>query len=152
MTPIEKNELVNLLPHEGRMFLLDRAVDVDFDEYSIKTQVDVTEQSMFYDETLGGIPSYVTFEYMAQSISALSGIDNRRRGLPPKVGVILSVSDFKTAVPVLKAGTTVTVLDVQQDIVDKVFSFSCTAYIGDTPVSSGKLTVMEVDDLKELGI
>ena len=152
MTPIEKNELVNLLPHKGRMFLLDRAVDVDFDEYSIKTQVDVTEQSMFYDETLGGIPSYVTFEYMAQSISALSGIDNRRRGLPPKVGVILSVSDFKTAVPVLKAGTTVTVLDVQQDIVDKVFSFSCTAYIGDTSVSSGKLTVMEVDDLKELGI
>ena len=152
MTPIEKNELVNLLPHKGRMFLLDRAVDVDFEKYSIKTQVDVTEQSMFYDETLGGIPSYVTFEYMAQSISALSGIDNRRQGLPPKVGVILSVSDFKTAVPVLKAGTTVTVLDVQQDIVDKVFSFSCTAYIGDTPVSSGKLTVMEVDDLKELGI
>ena len=152
MTPIEKNELINLLPHKGRMFLLDRAVDVDFDEYSITTQVDVTEQSMFYDETLGGIPSYVTFEYMAQSISALSGIDNRRQGLPPKVGVILSVSDFKTAVPVLKAGTTVTVLDVQQDIVDKVFSFSCTAYIGDTPVSSGKLTVMEVDDLKELGI
>ena len=152
MTPIEKNELINLLPHKGRMFLLDRAVDVDFDEYSITTQVDVTEQSMFYDETLGGIPSYVTFEYMAQSISALSGIDNRRRGLPPKVGVILSVSDFKTAVPVLKAGTTVTVLDVQQDIVDKVFSVSCTAYIGDTPVSSGKLTVMEVDDLKELGI
>lgn len=152
MTPIDKNELINLLPHKGRMFLLDRAVDVDFDEYSITTQVDVTEQSMFYDETLGGIPSYVTFEYMAQSISALSGIDNRRRGLPPKVGVILSVSDFKTAVPVLKAGTTVTVLDVQQDIVDKVFSFSCTAYIGDTLVSSGKLTVMEVDDLKELGI
>ena len=152
MTPIEKNELINLLPHKGRMFLLDRAVAVDFEKYSIKTQVDVTEQSMFYDETLGGIPSYVTFEYMAQSISALSGIDNRRRGLPPKVGVILSVSDFKTAVPVLKAGTTVTVLDIQQDIVDKVFSFSCTAYIGDTPVSSGKLTVMEVDDLKELGI
>lgn len=150
--PIEKNELINLLPHKGRMFLLDRAVDVDFEKYSIKTQVDVTEQSMFYDKALGGIPSYVTFEYMAQSISALSGIDNRRRRLPPKVGVILSVSDFKTMVPVLKAGTTVTVLDCQQDIVDKVFSFNCTAYIGDTLISSGKLTVMEVDDLKELGI
>ena len=134
------------------MFLLDRAVDVNFEEYSIKTQVDVTEQSMFFDKALGGIPSYVTFEYMAQSISALSGIDNRRRGLPPKVGVILSVSDFKTTVPVIKAGTTVTVLDCQQDIVDRVFSFNCTAYIGDILISSGKLTVMEVDDLKELGI
>ena len=152
MTPIEKDELINLLPHKGRMFLLDRAVDVDCDKYSIKTQVDVTESSMFYDEALGGIPSYVTFEYMAQSISALSGIDNRRRGLPPKVGVILSVSEFKSFIPVLKAGTTVTVLDCQQDIVDRVFSFNCTAYIGDTLVASGKLTVMEVDDLKELGI
>ncbi len=150
--PIEKNELINLLPHKGRMFLLDRAVDVNFEEYSIKTQVDVTEQSMFFDKALGGIPSYVTFEYMAQSISALSGIDNRRRGLPPKVGVILSVSDFKTTVPVIKAGTTVIVLDCQQDIVDRVFSFNCTAYIGDILISSGKLTVMEVDDLKELGI
>ncbi len=150
--PIEKNELINLLPHKGRMFLLDRAVDVNFEEYSIKTQVNVTEQSMFFDKALGGTPSYVTFEYMAQSISALSGIDNRRRGLPPKVGVILSVSDFKTTVPVIKAGTTVIVLDCQQDIVDRVFSFNCTAYIGDILISSGKLTVMEVDDLKELGI
>ena len=152
MTPIEKNELINLLPHKGRMFLLDRAVDVDCDKYSITTQVDVTESSMFYDEALGGIPSYVTFEYMAQSISALSGIDNRRRGLPPKVGVILSVSEFKSFIPVLKAGTTVIVLDCQQDIVDRVFSFNCTAYIGETLVASGKLTVMEVDDLRELGI
>ena len=152
MTPIEKDELINLLPHKGRMFLLDRAVDVDCDKYSITTQVDVTESSMFYDEALGGIPSYVTFEYMAQSISALSGIDNRRRGLPPKVGVILSVSEFKSFIPVLKAGTTVTVLDCQQDVVDRVFSFNCTAYIGDTLVASGKLTVMEVDDLRELGI
>ena len=150
--PIEKNELIELLPHKGKMFLLDRAVDVDFDNYSIKTQVDVKEHSMFYDEALGGIPSYVVFEYMAQSISALSGIDNRRRGKPPKVGVILSVSDFKSFIPVLKAGTTVTVLDCQQDIVDKVFSFNCTAYIGETLVASGKLTVMEVDDLRELGI
>ena len=152
MTPIEKNELINLLPHKGRMFLLDRAVDVDCDKYSITTQVDVTESSMFYDEALDGIPSYVTFEYMAQSISALSGIDNRRRGLPPKVGVILSVSEFKSFIPVLKVGTTVTVLDCQQDIVDRVFSFNCTAYIGETLVASGKLTVMEVDDLRELGI
>ena len=152
MTPIEKDKLINLLPHKGRMFLLDRAVDIDYDEYSIKTQVDVTKESMFYDETLGGIPSYVTFEYMAQSISALSGIDNNRKGLPPKVGVILSVSEFKTIIPVLKEGTTVTVLVCQQDIVDRVFSFTCTAYIGDELVSSGKLTVMEVDDLRELGI
>ena len=150
--PIEKNELINLLPHKGRMFLLDRAVDVDCDKYCIKTQVDVSENSMFYDEALGGVPSYVTFEYMAQSISALSGIANSRRGKPPKVGVILSVSDFKTAVPVIKAGSTVTILDCQQDIVDKVFSFSCSAYIGETLVASGKLTVMEVDDLRELGI
>ena len=152
MTPIEKDKLINLLPHKGRMFLLDRAVDIDYDEYSIKTQVDVTKESMFFDEALGGIPSYVTFEYMAQSISALSGIDNNRKGLPPKVGVILSVSEFKTIIPVLKEGTTVTVLVCQQDIVDRVFSFTCTAYIGDELVSSGKLTVMEVDDLRELGI
>lgn len=152
MTPIEKKELINRLPHKGKMFLLDRAVNIDYDQYSIETQVDVTPQSMFYDEAMGGIPSYVSFEYMAQSISALSGIANSLKDLPPRVGVILSVSDFKTNIPVLKAGTTVTINVCQQDLVDRVFSFNCTAHIGDTLVSSGKLTVMEVDDLRELGI
>ena len=144
MTPIEKEKLINLLPHKGRMFLLDGAVDVDYERYSIKTQVDVTENSMFYDEALGGIPTYVTFEYMAQSISAFSGIANSRKGLPPKVGVILSIAGFTTTVPVLKAGTTVTVLVCQQDIVDRVFSFDCTAYIEDAMVASGRLTVMDM--------
>ena len=152
MKIIEKDELIKLLPHKGRMFLLDRAVDIDFENYSIKIQVDVTENSMFYDEALGGIPSYVAFEYMAQGISALSGLSNKRKGLPPKVGVILSVSDFKTFVPVLKAGATVTIADYHQDVVDRVFSFSCNAYVGDTLVASGKLTVMDIDDLSELGI
>ena len=152
MMPIEKEELIKLLPHKGKMFLLERAVEVDCDVYSICTQVDVSEHSMFYDEALGGIPSYVTFEYMAQSISALSGIANSRKGLPPKVGVILSISDFKTAVPVLRKGETVTVDVRQQDIVERVFSFNCSAHIGDMLVSSGKLTVMEIDDLKELGL
>lgn len=152
MKTIEKDELINLLPHKGRMFLLDRAIDVDYDDYSIKTQVDVTENSMFYDEALGGIPTYITFEYMAQSISALSGFANRRKGLPPKIGVILSVSDFKTFVPVLKVGSTVTVADYHQDAVDRVFTFNCTAHVGDTLVASGRLTVMDIDDLSELGI
>ena len=152
MIHIERESLINLLPHKGRMFLLDRAVSVDCQEQSIQTQVDVTENSMFYDADMGGIPSYVTFEYMAQSISALSGIDNSRKGLPPRVGVILSVSGFSTSVPVLKAGTTVSVSVRQQDIVDRVFSFICSAYAGDTLVSTGKLTVMEIDDLKKLGI
>jgi len=152
MKRIEKEELIQRLPHKGKMFLLDRAVDVNYEEYSIKTQVDVAETSMFYDPMLEGIPSYVTFEYMAQSISALSGISNSRKNLPPKVGVILSVSDFRTFVPVLGKGSTVDIYVCQQDIVDRVFSFRCTAHIGETLVSSGKLTVMEVDDLKDLGI
>ena len=75
MKTIEKDELINLLPHKGRMFLLDRAVDVDYEDYSIKTQVDVTKNSMFYDEGLGGIPSYITFELPYQdSFMLYSGL------------------------------------------------------------------------------
>lgn len=149
---IEKDELISLLPHKGKMFLLDRTLACDSREYSIETQVDVMENSMFFDSVLGGIPSYVTFEYMAQSISALSGLVNREHNLPPRVGVILSVSEFKTYKPILSLGSKVNVTVVQQDKVDKVFSFSCSASVDGKIIANGKLTVMEVEDLKELGI
>jgi len=149
---IEKDELINLLPHKGKMFLLSRVMSYDCKEYSIETQVDVMETSMFFDSVIGGVPSYVVFEYMAQSISAISGLVNRDHNLPPRVGVILSVSEFKTLEPVLRLGSKVNITVKQQDKVDRFFSFNCHADVDGKLVASGKLTVMEIEDLKELGI
>ncbi|MCQ2604070.1 MAG: hypothetical protein MJ215_03390 [Spirochaetia bacterium] len=152
MSVIGKERLISLLPHKGKMFLLDRVMDFDPEDYILHSQVDVTENSMFFDMPLHGIPSYVCFEYMAQSISALSGLVAETMRQAPKIGVILSVSDLRTEKPILDDGSTVDIHIKKTDIVDSVFSFTCSAFCDGKRIAEGKLTVMEVDNLNVLGI
>lgn len=143
-----KDLVSELVPHKGKMFLLDRIRDYDLQEISVTTEIDITRDNLFYEEELGGVPVWVAFEYMAQSVSALSGIYGRSKGEKPKTGFILSVNGFKADVPVFKQGETV-VVNVQEKIrVDQAVTFDGVAMIGDNVVVTAKLNTVEVDDPK----
>jgi predicted hotdog family 3-hydroxylacyl-ACP dehydratase len=147
---IEHDELVTLVPHKGKMFLLSRVTAWDLVKHTLRSEYDITENCLFYDEHAGGVPAWVSFELMAQSISALSGIGGRERGEKPKTGFILSVSNMAVTIPVLKAGTTVT-MEIGEDFTaDSIFVYHCAAFQGQDPVMEAKLTVMETEDLSEL--
>ncbi len=148
----KKSDLALLVPHKGKMFLLDRAISYDMDSATIVTQVDIGESNLFYDENLGGVPVWISFEYMAQSISVLSGIFGRVNKEPPKVGFIMSVTGFSARVPVFKKGDVVT-LKVRQTIrVDMAVTFEGRAYIGDCETgilaAEATLNTLEVPDPK----
>lgn len=145
----ESKDLVSeLVPHKGKMFLLDRIRDYDLNEKSITTEIDITRDNLFYEEELGGVPVWVAFEYMAQSVSALSGIYGRSKGEKPKTGFILSVNGFKADVPVFKQGKTV-VVNVQEKIrVDQAVTFDGVAMVGNKVVVTAKINTVEVDDSK----
>ena len=98
----KKSDLEKLVPHKGKMFLLDRVKKYVLETITIETQVDIDESNLFYDENLGGVPVWISFEYMAQSISAMSGIFGHAHNEAPKVGFIMSVSSFNSHVPVFK--------------------------------------------------
>ena len=146
---IERDELITLLPHKGRMFLLSRITAYDTVKRSLSAEYDITPDCLFYDPALGGVPAWVGFEFMAQSIAGLSGITIREKGEPPKMGCILSVSNVEILRPLLKAGTTVRI-DVEEDYaVDGISTFNGSVFlegIGKAAMSA-KLTVMDVDDL-----
>jgi predicted hotdog family 3-hydroxylacyl-ACP dehydratase len=145
----DSKDLVSVLvPHKGKMFLLDRIRDYDLNEKSITTEIDITRDNLFYEEELGGVPVWVAFEYMAQSVSALSGIYGRSKGEKPKTGFILSVNGFKADVPVFKQGETV-VVNVQEKIrVDQAVTFDGVAMVGNKVVVTAKINTVEVDDSK----
>lgn len=153
----KKSDLEQLVPHKGKMFLLDRVKNCDLDTITIQTQVDINESCMFYDENLGGVPVWISFEYMAQSISLMSGIFGRSHNEPPKVGFIMSVSSFNSHVPVFKKGDVIT-LKVHQTIrMDAAVTFEGQAYIGDCEngilAADGVLNTVEVPDpQKSLGL
>ena len=145
-----RSEVDELVPHTGKMLLLDRVVRHDLNEVSIETEVDINENCMFYNVDEQGVPSYVAFEYMAQSISALSGIYGRSIGQKPKEGFIMSVSNCKAHVPVFKSGDVVTIKVKQTMRVDMAVTFDGAVYVGDTLAVSASLCTVEVDDPKSI--
>jgi predicted hotdog family 3-hydroxylacyl-ACP dehydratase len=146
-TPIQEKELMSLVPHKGKMFLLSRVRAYNLRERTLTAEYDVGADCMFYDARVGGIPSWVCFEFMAQSISALSGIAGREKGKKPKPGFILSVSNITLSVPVLKVGTTVSIQIYEDYTVDMIFTFQCTVFLDEKQIAAAKLTVMEADDM-----
>jgi predicted hotdog family 3-hydroxylacyl-ACP dehydratase len=144
---IDRNELSTLVPHKGKMFLLSRITDYDIKKRTLTAEYDITGDCLFYDSELDGVPAWVSFEFMAQCISALSGLADREQGKPPKLGFILSLSALEVTVPVLKAGTSVTINVVEDMQMDMVFTFHCVVFHEGKLAVSAKLTVMDVDDI-----
>ena len=137
-----------LVPHKGKMFLLNRVQSYSLESVCITTEIDITRDDLFYEEELGGVPAWVAFEYMAQSISALSGIYGRSRGEKPKVGFIMSVNSFKADNPVFKVGETVVVTVRQTIRMDMAVTFDGTAKVGETLAVTATLNTVEVADPK----
>lgn len=143
-----KESVSGLVPHKGKMFLLDRVRDYNLKENSITTEIDITRDNLFYEEELGGVPIWIAFEFMAQSVSALSGIHGRAKGEKPKVGFIMSVSDFKADVPVFKIGEKVVVNVIENIRMDNAVTFEGSATVNGTLAVTAKLNTVEVDDSK----
>ena len=93
---IEYDELINYLPHKGKMFLLSRVTQHDILNHTITSEYDITENCIFYEPEFDGVPTWAGFEFMAQGISALTGITNTIKGRTPLPGFILSVMEFKS--------------------------------------------------------
>lgn len=138
----------SLIPHRGKMRLIDTILSVNPRERSLTSQVTVTAQDTFFDQALGGVPAYVSFEYMAQSVSALSAITDGRKN--PRPGVILSVSNLFCRQDSFPENTTVIVRVEESCAEGDLLTFDCTASIGGEQVVSCTLLVMETQSLEEL--
>jgi predicted hotdog family 3-hydroxylacyl-ACP dehydratase len=77
--------VAELVPHSGKMSLLSSIVD--YGEDWLQAEVVITRDSTFADAE--GVPSWIGFEYMAQTIAAYSGLQERLRGGKPRIGFLL---------------------------------------------------------------
>ncbi len=149
--PCEK--LIELLPHKSKMFLLNRLVQHDTVARTLESISLMTKENIFYDEEIGGVPSYVAFELIAQSISALSGVTGYEIGGKPKPGFLLSLVNYSAKVPLFKAGTSVHVKIKKVDEIENILTYYGEAFSSDnpdTPAVSTMVTVMETEDLEIL--
>ncbi|MBR7063875.1 MAG: 3-hydroxylacyl-ACP dehydratase [Treponema sp.] len=150
---IEYNELIELLPHKGKMFLLSRVTSHDVKAHTITSEYDITKDCIFYEEDADGVPTWAGFEFMAQGISALTGITNKELGRRPRPGFILSVSKFKSTVPYLKNNSTIMMKIAEDYRSDMTYSYNCELYeskSSTTPAVTSTITVMETEDIMSL--
>lgn len=149
---IDRDELINYLPHKGKMFLLTRVTQHDVNNHTITTEYDITKDCIFYEQEFDGVPTWAGFELMAQGISALTGITNKIKGRLPLPGMILSVVDFKASVGFLKNNSTCQ-MKIAEDYRDEethTYRYLCSLFekSGDeNPVVTAKITVMETEDM-----
>ena len=152
---IEHDELINYLPHKGKMFLLSRVLEHNIDNHTITSEYDITENCIFYEKEFDGVPTWAGFELMAQGISALTGITNKIKGREPLPGMILSVVDFKASVGFLKNNSTCQ-MKIAEDYRDEethTYRYICSLFAAvgaSEPAATAKITVMETEDMLKM--
>lgn len=77
-----------LLPHQGKVLLLDRVLE--HDDESTTTRVSIERQSWLKRQD-GSVASWVALEYMAQCIATHEGIRAYLSGSPPVPGSLAAV-------------------------------------------------------------
>ena len=143
---IEKEELASLLPHRGRMLLLSGINGYNLEDRSLCAETRINPDCLFFDPAMGGVPAWVGFEFLAQAIAALSGLEGREKGEKPKIGFILSVSSLRIGLPFFRAGSTVQLRVKESGRMEQVFTFEGEIFSEGRKVLDGKLTIMETDD------
>jgi len=149
--PIEKDDLLSILPHRGRMLLLSRVMDYNLEEQTIEAEYHITEDCLFYDPVAAGIPSWVGVEFIAQTAAALSGIRIRENGDPPKIGFILGISQVRAGFPFFTIGSILTIRVRQIERLDSLYIFDGEIFTKDgkgvdNKILEGRVTVVDVDD------
>ena len=78
--------VAELLPHRGRMVLLDRLERLDEDGCVALATLQPTHP--FADDQ-ANVPAYVGLEYIVQAVAAFVGLPRWQQGCDPLVGLVL---------------------------------------------------------------
>jgi predicted hotdog family 3-hydroxylacyl-ACP dehydratase len=145
---IEKEELQTLIPHRDPMLLLSRVIEYDI-AGTLRAEYDITDNCLFYDTAMGGVPAWAGFEFIAQAVSSLSGIRDRISGRKPRIGFILSILSMRMYVPVFPPGSTAEIFVRECDCTGLIFTFHGEIFYNGIKALEGKIMVMEVENEQE---
>jgi len=97
----ERYEIAQLVPHRGRMSLLDTVVEYGADW--LRARVTPAPGAAF--ATADGVPGWVGIEYMAQAASAFGGIEQVQRGEAPSIGLLIGARYYRCMQDLFLFGT-----------------------------------------------
>jgi predicted hotdog family 3-hydroxylacyl-ACP dehydratase len=137
-----------LLPHKGRLCLLDELLELHAER--IVTALTIRADSTLCDG-VNGVPAWVGMEYMAQTACAFAGAEERRAGRQPSISVLLGTRRYQTSVPVFPLGARL-VITAELVLRDEsnLAAFDCTIHSGPTELARGDIKALRPDNLAAL--
>jgi len=136
-------DLTELMLHRAPMLLLDRVVA--HEPGRLIAEVNIAEDKTFYEPALAGVPSWVGIEYMAQTIAAMSGLEQRAADTPIALGMLVSCRRYRVTTPVFSAGLTLQVAVEELAGADTgLAAYQCSITAGDVgaeTLATGQLGV-----------
>lgn len=146
-SPVEFS-IPQVLPHEGRMRLLDELLS--HDETGVSVALTVRPDSLLCDG-INGVPAWIGMEYMAQAACAYSGVGDRRQGMAPRLCILLGTRSYQAQVPVFPLGArlVVTAQLVMRDDNDLAV-FQCRILHGAVELASGDIKAIRPADIHAL--
>lgn len=94
-------EVAELVPHDGKMVLLDSVIE--YDQESLVAEVAVRDDGLFGDGKT--VPAWLAIEYMAQTVAAHGGMMCHLAGKPINLGFLLGTRRYNCNVSFLTVGT-----------------------------------------------
>ncbi len=133
-----------LVPHAGKMLLLDRVIV--YDEESLTAELTVHEDGLFDRD--GFIPAWLGIEYMAQAVAAHTGIIDKLEGRPVRMGLLLGTRRYECNTGAFKTGSRLLV-KVKKIVQNQGLAVFEGQLLGDGIKAMAKLNVFQADNENE---
>lgn len=121
-----KYDLEKILPHNHPMILIDDIKEINIDERYLIAEVVISEDKVFFDKSINGVPYLSGIEYMAQTIGCYAFY--RAQRTEPKLGFLLGTRSYKNNIEKFENGKTysIKVREIYGD--SELVSFDCLIY------------------------
>ena len=108
------------------MILIDDIKEINIDERYLVAEVVISEDKIFFDKSINGVPYLSGIEYMAQTIGCYAFY--RAQRTEPKLGFLLGTRSYKNNIEKFENGKTysIKVSEIYGDT--ELVSFDCLIY------------------------
>ena len=138
-------DITELVPHAGRMCLLDRVVE--YGEDWLRAEVGIGPDSLFAEER--GVPAWIGIEYMAQAIAAYGGLLERLNGGEPKIGFLLGSRNYACDADYFTIGQNLSIKVTRELIAENGLNVFACELDGEGLHAQAVVNVFQPDDVEQ---
>lgn len=131
------------LPHRYPMRLIDSILSVN--DKVVRCKTIITEKSIFYEQNICGVYSWVGLELMAQTAGVFAYFQSKQS--EPQVGLLLSMRKFSCSQPFFKLNDELVITAENIYLDESMGVFNCQIEVNGNLVASAKLSAIQSTEL-----